>query len=439
MKLIEKEWDKDVKNFRSICIVYNMEDTYRSFYIKEFFKWIGLSYVAVVNKPERNIFDNEEYYEFDIIVNYNQAINKDQCIKIQERTENALVSIDDKEEKEEKELLWELITGIVMNKLDGDKELTAILKELSEIYDKEHMIELLYEYTLILLPKLPESERNRIDEHCTRVADSVADYVKNHTEDLSGREYALYALYYCEKQVNEVRWLERKDLLYDVEKFLEEVNEIYHYDKDYFKVETLKGRVAEFDSRFSASPKFLLENAIRECPIKMCKSYHHYAWGKWKERNHQLFEASVAYQRAYAADVKNYKAMFKLAVEQKNMNENLMAEKFFKDIIAELSDLFIYKEKMSLRELEYLYKAYMLIAKVCEPQFCAGYYKNAEECMDYIRSLLNDLEQENFAVQMYPDPKLRKTIITAMISRLESNLWDCMEYMTGGESDGKIQ
>lgn len=433
MKLIEKEWDKDVKNFRSICIVYNMEDTYRSFYIKEFFKWIGLSYVAVVNKPERNIFDNEEYYEFDIIVNYNQAINKDQCIKIQERTENALVSIDDKEEKEEKELLWELITGIVMNKLDGDKELTAILKELSEIYDKEHMIELLYEYTLILLPKLPESERNRIDEHCIRVTDGVANYVKNHTEGLSGREYALYALYYCEKQVNEVRWLERKDLLYDVEKFLEEVNEIYHYDKGYFKVETLKGRVAEFDSRFSASPKFFLENAIKECPVRLCKSYHYYVLGKWKERQGQLFEASVAYQKAYVIDPDNFKTMFKIAVEAKKLDNNLAAKDFLGEIIESLEVLWLNKEEMSLREIEYLYKAYALSANVCESQFELQYYQKAKLCLEYIRSLIEKTDEIDFALKMYQSEETKRNIAMAMISRLEKNLWNCIQDITGGE------
>ena len=62
-----------------------MEDTYRAYYIKEFFKWIGLSYIAVVNKPGKNIFDNEKYLEFDVIVNYNDAIENDQCLKIQER------------------------------------------------------------------------------------------------------------------------------------------------------------------------------------------------------------------------------------------------------------------------------------------------------------------------------------------------------------------
>ena len=134
-----------------------MEDTYRAYYIKEFFKWIGLSYVAVVNKPGRNIFANEEYYKFDVIVNYNDAIDKDQCQKIEERTKNALVSVDDKDGKSEKKLLEFLINEIIGNKFDGNRMLKGLFMALSKIYDVYDMINLLYEYTFILLSGLQEN------------------------------------------------------------------------------------------------------------------------------------------------------------------------------------------------------------------------------------------------------------------------------------------
>lgn len=419
-----------------------MEDTYRAYYIKEFFKWIGLSYVAVVNKPGRNIFDNEEYYKFDVIVNYNDAIDKDQCQKIEERTKSALVSVDDKDGKSEDTLLQLLVSEIGQNKFIENSKLQDVLLGLACIYIREHMVDLLYEYTFILLQRLPEDLCDNICERCINVVKGIQELEKWQKENdiIEGMEYILYAMYYSMKEVNEFQWIRNKSLIYDTENYLIEVNEIYNYDEGYFKVETLKGRIAEFDSRFSASPKFFLENAIQDCPLKICKSYHFYTWGKWKERNGQPFEASLAYQKAYATDLTNFKAMFKLAVEQKRMDENMLAERFFRAIINELSVLFSCKEQMSLREIEYLYKAFVLAGSVCEPQFRPQYYEKAKQCMDYINSLIENPNQNDFAFNMYQrNPKIKILIAKAMKSRLKNNLWNCTQEVTEEESNGKTE
>ena len=152
-----------------------MEDTYRAYYIKEFFKWIGLSYVAVVNKPGRNIFDNEEYYKFDVIVNYNDAIDKEQCQKIEERTKNALVSVDDKDGKSEDTLLQLLVSEIGQNKFIENIELQDVLLGVACIYIEEHMVDLLYEYTFILLQRLPEDLCDNICERCINVVKGIQE------------------------------------------------------------------------------------------------------------------------------------------------------------------------------------------------------------------------------------------------------------------------
>lgn len=418
-----------------------MEDTYRAYYIKEFFKWIGLSYVAVVNKPGRNIFDNEEYYKFDVIVNYNDAIDKDQCQKIEERTKNALVSVDDKDGKSENNLLELLINEIIGSKFDGNRMLQRLFMVLSKIYDVYDMINLLYEYTFILLSGLPENICDAIFKRCITITKKIDQLVQLqiNAKKIIGMEYALYAKYYSIKQVNEFLWIKKRPLQYDTEKYLNEVNEIYNYDKAYFKVEALKGKMAELDPRFSAIPKIFLENAIQGCPIKICKSYHFYTWGKWKERNGELFEASLAYQKAYAADVTNFKAIFKLAVEQKKMEQNLSAEKFFEEIINELLILFENKEEMSLREIEYLYKTFILIADVCEPQFQEQYYEKAEQCMNYIDSMIEDSTKNDFALKMYNLSEEKVIFVKAMKLRLKKNLWNCIEDSMGEENDGKTE
>ena len=418
-----------------------MEDTYRAYYIKEFFKWIGLSYVAVVNKPGRNIFDNEEYYKFDVIVNYNDAIDKDQCQKIEERTKNALVSIDDKDGKSEKKLLEFLINEIIGNKFDGNRMLKGLFMALSKIYDVYDMINLLYEYTFILLSGLPENICDDILERCKTITEEIEKLVKSHINEkrIMGMEYVLYAKYYSIKQVNEFLWIKKRPLKYDTEKYLNEVNEIYNYDKEYFKVEALKGKMAELDPRFSAIPKIFLENAIQGCPIKICKSYHFYTWGKWKERNGELFEANLAYQKAYAADATNFKAIFKLAVEQKKMEQDLSAKNFLEEIINELSVLFINKDEMSLREIEYLYKVFILITEIGEPQFQVQYYEKAEQCMEHINSLIEDSTKNDFTLKMYRSPAVKAIFAETMKRRLKKNLWNCIEDNMGDEHNGETE
>ena len=418
-----------------------MEDTYRAYYIKEFFKWIGLSYVAVVNKRGRNIFDNEEYYKFDVIVNYNDAIDKDQCQKIEERTKNALVSIDDKDGKSEKKLLEFLINEIIGNKFDGNRMLKGLFMALSKIYDVYDMINLLYEYTFILLSGLPENICDDILERCKTITEEIEKLVKSHINEkrIMGMEYVLYAKYYSIKQVNEFLWIKKRPLKYDTEKYLNEVNEIYNYDKEYFKVEALKGKMAELDPRFSAIPKIFLENAIQGCPIKICKSYHFYTWGKWKERNGELFEANLAYQKAYAADATNFKAIFKLAVEQKKMEQDLSAKNFLEEIINELSVLFINKDEMSLREIEYLYKVFILITEIGEPQFQVQYYEKAEQCMEHINSLIEDSTKNDFTLKMYRSPAVKAIFAETMKRRLKKNLWNCIEDNMGDEDNGETE
>ena len=140
-----------------------------------------------------------------------------------------------------------------------------------------------------------------------------------------------------------------------------------------------------------------------------------------------MFEASVSYRKAYFEDPSNFKTIFKLAVEQKRLEDNLLAESLFREIIRELSVLFTCKEEMSLREIEYLYKAYMLIASVCEEQFQNRYYEKARECLEYIESMIIESDKKDFALKMYGSEQVKKSIAEAMRFRLGSNIWNCVQ------------
>lgn len=429
-----------MENFKSICIVHNREDTYKAFYLKEYFKWIGLSYVAVVNKPERNIFENEEYYQFDVIVNYNEAIDQEQCIKIEGKTEDTLITVSDNG-KSVATLLVFLLSEIGKRKFKNSLNFQALLSDLAVVYTKEHMVDLLYEYTFILLPRLPEAISERLFERIDEIVDQVKVLVRNQMNQNkeSGVEYALYALFYSMKMMNEFQSIKGRPLIYDTEEYLEEVNKIYTFDEKFFKVETLKAKVAEFDNRFSAIPRIFLENAILDCPISICKSYHYYMLGKWKERNRQVFEASVAYQKSYFADKTNIKAIFKLAVEQKRLDDNRMAESYFKLIIEELELLFVDKEEMSLREIEYLYKSYLLVADSCEKQFQSQYLNKAEECLRYIDSIIENPTRMDFTLQLYQSVEVKIAIALAMKERLRSSMWNCIQNEMREEDNEKAE
>ena len=121
------------------------------------------------------------------------------------------------------------------------------------------------------------------------------------------------------------------------------------------------------------------------------------------------------------------------------MEQNLSAEKFFEEIINELLILFENKEEMSLREIEYLYKTFILIADVCEPQFQEQYYEKAEQCMNYIDSMIEDSTKNDFALKMYNLSEEKVIFVKAMKLRLKKNLWNCIEDSMGEENDGKTE
>ena len=70
---------------------------------------------------------------------------------------------------------------------------------------------------------------------------------------------------------------------------------------------------------------------------------------------------------------------------------------------------------MSLQYLEYLYKTYSCLTRLCEKYQIEMWEEKAEKVLSYIFSL--EEEKNDFASKMYPNDKTKLSIIEIMISR----------------------
>ena len=69
-----------MQNFRTVCIMNKKVDSFDAYYLREFFKWIGLSYFDYCydGTEENYILKNPENNNFDIFVllNYENSFIK---------------------------------------------------------------------------------------------------------------------------------------------------------------------------------------------------------------------------------------------------------------------------------------------------------------------------------------------------------------------------
>ena len=125
--------------------------------------------------------------------------------------------------------------------------------------------------------------------------------------------------------------------------------------------------------------------------------------------------------------------------EQKRLDDNRMAESYFKLIIEELEILFVDKEEMSLREIEYLYKSYLLVADSCEKQFQSQYLNKAEECLRYIDYIIENPTRMDFTLKLYQSVEVKIAIALAMKERLRSSMWNCIQDEMREENNEKAE
>lgn len=408
-----------MENLRSICFVYAKNDSYDVCFVKEFFKWIGFSYAEQMNGSKTNIFETAENCNFDIIAVIDGAMPEMEVAGLKSRLPARIYSekISRNTSTPEIELLCELLSDITYD-VNNDR-ISNIFKKMLNIYIENHMVDLLYGYTSILYQKMmsifSEKACRRLENVLQQLDESV-----DFCQKTSGIEYALYAKYLCRGMVNECLHNQERMERYNIGDLLHEIDNIYTFDKEFYKAEYLKAIVADQSCMYNAQPRFLYENCIRRCKVNVCNSYFYYSLGKWNENNKRLVDALKAFRDSYRLDSNNIKAGFKLAIERKRAGENGMAKKYLQDIIDIWSDS-VELGNMPLRDIEYAYKARMLFSLLVDSPFRAEWEQDARRFFDFVdpKQKIEDIPESFFIKRLYNDDGCIQAVLNAMRCRVE--------------------
>ncbi len=391
-----------MENFRTVTIVGKMY-TYEGAYIKYFLRWIGIECVYV---DEQDEVDKKS----DIILVFGNKKNVFKKIDDELGEENLYFVVDFNQKAEK------ILSDVVSLFIERNSKLSC-MEDLRKIYEEKHLIEIFYEYTGVNLLNLSDDTVGNYMKILYDAEAKVEELIKV-TEEF--KEAVIFSKYYLIEKINKFKWILRKKnikygVYFDAEDCLNQVNEVYNYDKKYWQVEILKAGFASYDDRFTSLSKFFYENTLMNCSLKQSESENWYLIGVLKEKNGEYYERDVSFQRAYAIDNKNVKALFKLMYIHRKLEHDGLAFDFANDILKILKPKYEEKEKMNLLYIEDLYKVYGNLERVCEEQFIEIYKKMKKTVLDYMESLK---ESENdFASKMYPDNKVKIQIVKGMVFR----------------------
>ncbi len=406
-----------MEGFRTICFIHKAEHSYHACGIRQFFKWIGFSYFSFLPGSlgiGLDILKKPENQDFDIVVNMNRAAQENGS-DISELFGNRWIDLEFKENEPIKDIMDHLISKIY-EIVPGSR--SDVIDELYRIYHQFDMAEVVYEYTCVLL-KLAEKEL--YDLVLEKYESIIQELDKSEPRlEISGKmmEYFLFAKYCCYRNVNGLYELQKWSYEYPVKELINNIDRIYEYDPDFYRAEYLKAKASEQSIMEQVYAKQFFYKCIKNSRIEVCKSYLYYHLGKWQERGRQIVDAQQSYKKAYQLNPASMKAVFKLAVYAKKAGDSQTEAKYLNLII----DFWKLNEKnkcrLTLMDVEYVYKAYMLLddAKRVNMQDLR-YYSAAQEVLDFTKDLCKNAEKNSFIKRLYGNKV--KYVCKAMSGRMD--------------------
>ena len=187
-----------MQNFRTVCIMNKKEDSFDAYYLREFFKWIGLSYFDycydgteenyILKKPENNNFD------IFVLLNY-----KDDSIadSIKNKMMNCHVyTINTSDYEEDVDMLRDLFSKFYVDIFHRDnwKLGNSVFEKMIDIYEQNHMVGMLYQYTFTLLSKKNWKSTQQIYDIYMNILQHLESLFRILTPDTPGIENCLYAI-----------------------------------------------------------------------------------------------------------------------------------------------------------------------------------------------------------------------------------------------------
>ncbi len=281
------------------------------------------------------------------------------------------------------------------------------------------MVDLLYDYTSILYQKMmsifPYNANQRLENVLGELDESI-DF-----KETPGTEYALYAKYLCQKMINDNLHDQECMERYKIGDLLNEIDNIYTFDKGFYKADYLKSIVANQSTMYNTQPRFLYENCIRRCNVNVCKSNFYYSLGKWNEKHKRPVEALKAFRDSYRLDPNNVKAIFKLAIERKRNKEYEYAKNFLQEILDTCPD-FVELGNMPLQDIEFWYKSIMLFSLLIDSHFKGEWEEDAQKFLNFVdpKQNITEIPNKYFIKRMYYDDEYIKAVLDAMRCRVDS-------------------
>lgn len=400
-----------MQNFRTVCIMNKKEDSFDAYYLREFFKWIGLSYFDYCydGTEENYILKNPENNNFDIFVllNYENALIAD---SIKNKIMDCRVyTINTSDYKKDVDMLWDLFSKFYVDIFHQNNWAlgNSVFKKMIDIYEKNHMVGMLYQYTFTLLSKKNWKSTQQIYDIYMNILQHLESLYRILTPGTPGIENCLYAILHSRAKINELCEGLGRLLKFDIEVNVEEANKLYEYDKDFFRAEYLKVKFLIRDDVYRPFARKHIEQCIEKCPVKTCKSYHYYCLGKYLEENRKRILAVKNYQCAYKKNNKNIKALFKLAQERYGADDYEDARKKFEQIISFL-DVNIEdgtqgnRKDIAPMNLEYIFKCYMILGSKADGIGREECYKQATKILDYLKDAEKIIKnKQGFIYKMY--------------------------------------
>lgn len=406
-----------MNKLNEICILYNASSVYVTCYFKEFFKWIGVSYVGCELPMDLETFLRFEKNQFAVVLDIGGILENNERANISQLSKERKIRTVSLLEKKPVELLrffWREVKNVYLDEAQNE-----LMQELITIYEANHLVSYLYDYTMLLASQfgedISESLYNVLKETIGELESVILKYSQRQE---AGVQYAVYAKFNCQKILDELLYDQGEALEYRVESYLSEIMEIYRYDPTFFKVEYLKAKVTDFDSLYRPLGKTYLEACIQGCQSDVCKSYQYYALEKWLEADGQPSQAEKIYRLAFKKNPVNVKAIFKLAIYELNRGELELAEMLLK----QLSKRWQLETELSQvlpRDLEYAYKVNRLLGE--NEKLSKKHIEAADLILGCIRAIgkENGMIPNKFIEQLYPNSKMRVEICRAMLQRLD--------------------
>lgn len=429
-----------MRHFRTVCILNKKEDTFYGYYLREFFKWIGLSYFDycydgteenyILKKPEDNNFDIFVLlnYEDDLIMNSIKNTIRDSYV----------YAINTKDYLTEEDILLDLFSKFYVDIFHRNDWLNgnSLFDKMINIYENDHMVGMLYQYTFTLLGKKDWPITEQLYSKYMKILKKLENIYETLTPDTPGIEYCFYAILHSRAKINELCDGLKRLPRFDIEKNVKAADQLYKYDKDFFRAEYLKAKFLLKDEVYRPFARTHIEQCIEKCPVKSCKSYHYYCLGKYLEENSKKILAIKNYQCSYRKNNKNIKALFKLAQERYQANDYVGAWDWFEEIkysldIHEDGISKSSREDIALMDLEYIFKCYMLLGSMADYSSRRECYKQARQIVEYLknvnaiisgkRGFIYKMYVEHTDIENFCEEICEASVIRLGTKRLETN------------------